>query len=611
MDEREEEWRRREKERDEREEERRMKMAEEEEQQRGAQEEKKREEEEQERGMQRDREEEERRNAHFITLLQERLQQTERERDGLKEEIREIQSALKDKAPPTLQSPAPSTGDLDSLSSLRSTLVCVRRELVSRDDVIAGLSRDLAQAHARMTDMTGELGEQHKCELERHRVLVSEQRVQLSALREKMSMMSQLVEQKEVELKQLKEEKRQGIESRKAKQPVKELEYPVDSTNLNTQQEVCALGDQSQQGLKVKGQRQQEVMRLQQEALSELQSRLATLGISWPIALLQQGTSQRKQLHQSHNATGQRKMMASMCGFPLSSAVLSEASLERTARLDMTDALELSEHTYLELAGALREALELGGGQLVGSAPLRHLSPGERERLASLRHADLELLKTRLALTHTQSQRTALQLQEAEREIHTLRQGQGELHQLRSRLESVCVELKREREEAALLKEALDRTHTHTHTHTHTRTPTRLQQTHTHAHAERTHTHTQRSRPCSATHTSTQRKALVVDRQNKSRQTHSSGLKSAHEEKLQELLRRRDYELDTLKKQLSGREEELTRVTSQLASAVTSSTPVVTSSLPAVTSSLPAVTSQPSSPQTVPTAEPSTTTEKP
>lgn len=253
--------------------------------------------------------------------------------------------------------------------------------------------------------------------------------------------------------------------------------------------------------------------------------------------------------------------------------------MERTARLDMTDALELSERTYLDLARVLCEALELSGGQLVGSAPLRHLSPGERERLASLRQSDLELLRTRLALTHTQSQRTSLQLQEAQREIHTLRERQAEAQQLRSRLESVCVDLQREREEAALLKEALDRTHT------------RLE--HTHTRLERTHTH--RSRPSSTTHTAAQRKAVCVDRQDRARGPHTCGQKTGNEEKLQERLRRREYELHTLKKQLSAKEEELTRVTSQPTS--------VTSPLIGVTSQLTSVTS----PQTT-TADPTAST---
>ncbi|KAL2103207.1 hypothetical protein ACEWY4_000075 [Coilia grayii] len=145
----------------------------EEEKERGTKREEEKEDEE-ERGMKREEEEEEKRNAHFITLLQERLQETERERDGLREQMREMQSDMKDKAPPTLRSPTPTHAGSTpaSLASHRYPLAHAQQEVVSRDDIIAALSRDLAQAHARMTDMTGELSEKQRAELERHRVLV-------------------------------------------------------------------------------------------------------------------------------------------------------------------------------------------------------------------------------------------------------------------------------------------------------------------------------------------------------------------------------------------------------------------------------------------------------
>ncbi|XP_031422700.1 forkhead-associated domain-containing protein 1-like [Clupea harengus] len=536
--------------------------------------------------MNREKEEEEKQNAHAFLLLQERLletererdelkerrretererdelkerqRETERERDELKERLTEMQSELKDKDLPTHRSHTPSKrgSSPDSLASLRASLSRAQQEVVSRDDIIGALSRDLGVANTRMTDMTGEMSEQQKAELERHRVLVVDQRVELSALTQRLAMMSQLVEQKDRELEERKDKLRQSMEANQKREMVKELEYPsldLSSQDPTLTQEVAVLGvasGLSEQGLKCRGHRHEEVMRLQQEALSELRSRIRALELNWPIKLLSQhqDPTQKKLLQKSQKAMGQKKMMASMCGFPLSSAVLSEASLERTARLDMTDALELSETTYLDLARALCEALELSEGQLPGCAPLRHLSPGQREQLASLRQRDLELLRSRLALASSQTQRTLLQLQDSQREIHTLRESQAEMQQLRSRLESVCVELQREREETALLREAMERTHTH---------------------LERTHTLSGRQR--STTHTSTQRKAVCVDRHERKRVPHNCGQKTEYVEKLsaghtslQGKLKKRDYEVETLKRQLGKREEELTSVTSQL-----------------------------------------------
>ena len=52
-------------------------------------------------------------------------------------------------------------------------------------------------------------------------------------------------------------------------------------------QEVAVLGvasGLSEQGLKCRGHRHEEVMRLQQEALSELRSRIRALELNWPIS---------------------------------------------------------------------------------------------------------------------------------------------------------------------------------------------------------------------------------------------------------------------------------------------------------------------------------------
>lgn len=75
----------------------------------------------------------------------------------------------------------------------------------------------------------------------------------------------------------------------------------------------------------------------------------------------------------------------------------------------------------MDLARALCEALELSEGQLSGCVPLKHLPPGERERMASRRQEDLELLQSQLALQNSQSQNKDLLLQESQREIQILR----------------------------------------------------------------------------------------------------------------------------------------------------------------------------------------------
>lgn len=122
-----------------------------------------------------------------------------------------------------------------SNGSLRASLASSKQEVVSQSEIINALSRDMALAHARLSDMTGatqsiqhdkqprsapsflnmhlsagELSEQQKLELESHKALVIDQRIQLSTLTNKLSMMSQLVQQKDKETKMLGEKLRYG-----------------------------------------------------------------------------------------------------------------------------------------------------------------------------------------------------------------------------------------------------------------------------------------------------------------------------------------------------------------------------------------------------------------
>ncbi|XP_028849698.1 forkhead-associated domain-containing protein 1 isoform X2 [Denticeps clupeoides] len=484
------------------------------------------------------------------TENQKRLEM-EIERDALREQLRE--NSTRKKAPP-----AP-VDDPENMASLRALLVQSQQEVASRGGIIAGLSRDLAHTHARISDMTGELSEQQKLELERHRALAVDQRVELSTMTQKLSMMSQLVEQKDAELKEVKEELRlsQGRTQKisadiaSEKQNSKDGEYihpalsnqsPAQPSHPQDVLMVASTDDLSEQGSKCRGGRHEEVIRQQQEVLSEMRRRIKALEINWQIQLLeQQGHSVKQELNKkkkSQNSMEKKAVIASMCGFPLSSGVLSEVSLERSARLDMTDALELSERTYMDLARVLCEALEMSEEQLTGCSPMRHLTPREREKLGSLRDRDLELLRTRLALQHSLTKRTQLQLQESQREMHTLRENQGVADQQQAKLESVCLELQKEREESALLREELE--------HSSTRLETICKRT-------------------------TQRKAGSTEKRAGRAGPNSCEQKSESTEKLsvvkrafglQEKLRKREFEVETLKKQLRAKEEELACVTS-------------------------------------------------
>ncbi|KAJ8388942.1 hypothetical protein AAFF_G00125030 [Aldrovandia affinis] len=398
-----------------------------------------------------------------------RVRDAEQERDRLREQLTDLESRLEssEPAPSPPPSPAPLTPGKapevmaleETVTLLRVALAEARQEAVAQGDVVAALSRDLAGANARMSDMTGELSERQKVELERHRALVVDQRVQLSTLTQKLARMSNLVDQKGEELQSVRETLRQcqeALETRAQADREREEqkgEEQTDTSLLQTpvqEKESAAAARTGGAGVK--------------EALAELRAKVKALEqsvpmMSTPELCVQQVALMRRELCElraqkaaAYRGAADSTTVASLPG------TLSEETLERTARLDLSDTLDLSEQTYLDLARALHEALELSEGQLAGSGSLKHLPRDERERLASRRQRDVELLQTRLGLLKSQARSRDELLQERHTDVTTLRESQAAGQQLQARLDGLRAELQAECQESSLLREALQRT---------------------------------------------------------------------------------------------------------------------------------------------------------
>ncbi|XP_076859967.1 forkhead-associated domain-containing protein 1 [Brachyhypopomus gauderio] len=405
-----------------------------------------------------------RQHAHTIVALEERVNAAERrerelqeERETLSEHLTDALGRLQDGQPTALPEQPKEVQQLEqTVASLRSSLGASQQEVVSQGEVITSLSRDLAQAHAVLSDLTGELSEQQKLELETHRALVVDQRMQLSMLTQKLTTATQLVQQKDEELKilsgkltqtererrELNESQAQGythLRSLLTTPPTKDVAVMVSPSDLIVHRSKC------------KGRRREEMIRQQKETLSEMKQRIRAVEQKWPSKLLAHQREPARQNEKLQNAAMQKRSICSVGGFAFPEA-LRETAVERMARLDMSDTLELSENTYMDLARALCEALELNEGQLSGCVPLKHLPPGERERLASLRQEDLEVFRIRLALQNSQNRDKDLLLQEQQREIQTLRESRDEGQQLQAKLQTELDTLKQDSDE---LRQAL------------------------------------------------------------------------------------------------------------------------------------------------------------
>ncbi|XP_036844033.1 forkhead-associated domain-containing protein 1 [Oncorhynchus mykiss] len=504
-----------------------------------------------------------RQHAHTIVAMEQRCvqsrqraQELEEEREALIGQLRALEGNLESSRPVMSTSPletqtkqASEVAALEgNITSLRADLAQSQLETCSQGDLIVALSRDLAAANARITDMTGELSEQQKLQLEQLKALVVDQRVQLSTLTQKLMLMSQLVEQKGEELEKVRDElrlcqvdlekslraEREMKEQRTNPEQTQPVHYSVVSCippHTKEMATVTAPGEYAKQGSKSRGYRHKEVIQHQREALSEMRARIRALEQTWPLKrFTQQGAPKKQAGSETSKLSTPRSAVSA---WPLHGA-LGEETLERTARLDLSDALDLSERTYLDLARALCEALELSEGQLQGCVSLQHLPQEERASLASLRHADLELLRSCMALQHSQAQRRETLLQQQHREMTTLRESQAAGQQLQSRLDMLRTELETESQESCLLREALRHTQS------------RLE------HEIDLNTRAVKSRKAVSVEKVQRRSGKTAS--HSCVRTEAGDKATAKTSSLLERLKKREYEVETLKRQLGKKE---------------------------------------------------------
>ncbi|XP_065102904.1 forkhead-associated domain-containing protein 1 isoform X2 [Paramisgurnus dabryanus] len=391
---------------------------------------------------------------------EDRWGEVEMERNALAAELKEALKKLEDfESNNTLYITEKEQEFEKAIQSLRASLVASQQEVTDQSEIINALSRDLAQAHARLSDMTGELSEQQKIELETHRALVVDQRIQLSMLTQKLTAMSQLAEQKDEEIKKLAEKLKQTEDDLRRTTAIIELENSCFQPTRTTRDValMTAPNDFINQRSKHRGHRRDELILPHQEGLRDVKERIRVLKKKWPAQLAKQevpesqGQMKTQRLQRSASRRGSNSFVN---GFVFPEA-LSDAARERTARLDMSDALDLSEKTFLELARVLREALELSEGELSGCASLKHLPPDERQHIVSQRQTDLEFLKTRLDLQNSRSQQQDLLLEENQKEINTLRENLMSEHQTQAELASMKTELGTQRQETERLRQTL------------------------------------------------------------------------------------------------------------------------------------------------------------
>ncbi|XP_027459686.2 forkhead-associated domain-containing protein 1 isoform X1 [Zalophus californianus] len=425
--------------------------------------------------------------SQTIVSLEERLQKVTEHHKKIEGEIATlkdndpVQEEVRQRDPPAVPPMESSVKD-EVCDTLIGDLLTAQKEILSQQEVIMRLRKNLTEAHNRMSDLRGELNEKQKMELERNVALVQQQSSELRALKEKMVQLTSLVERKDRELGVLKEALRASQEKHRV-QLYKEKERkprntaqmcdisvqvePVHTDILLSSQEEQSFSDL---GAKCKGSRHEEIIQRQKKALSELRARIKELEKVCSSNHKDHLTESYLDLKTVRMEKNVQKFLDAKPDLPTLSRIEIGAvtkpqnglgnsaipAMEKSGKMDVAEALDLSEKLYMDMSKTLGSLMNIK--DMSGHISMKYLSAKERERVNHLRQRDLDLVFDKITQLKNRLERKEELLRGYEKDIEQLRQSKVSVQMYQSQVAKLEDNIYKEAEEKALLKEALGRT---------------------------------------------------------------------------------------------------------------------------------------------------------
>uniref|UniRef100_A0A667IQH8 Forkhead associated phosphopeptide binding domain 1 n=1 Tax=Lynx canadensis TaxID=61383 RepID=A0A667IQH8_LYNCA len=386
-----------------------------------------------------------RQHSQTIVSLEERLQTvtarhrkiegeiaTLKDNDPAQEEVMQREPPA---VPPTETSVKDEVGD-----TLIGDLLAAQKEILSQQEVIMRLRKNLTEAHNRMSDLRGELNEKQKMELERNVALVQQQSNELKALKEKMVQLTGLVEKKDRELEVLKEALRASQEKHRVQLHKEKEQKPKNMTqmcDISVQMEPVHtdIFSSSQEesfsdlGAKCKGSRHEEVIQRQKKALSELRARIKELEKASSANHKDHPNESFLDLKAVRMETNVQKTSDAKPDVPAFSRIEIRAPQNgpvnsavpdiKSGKMDVVEALDLSEKLYMDMSKTLGSLMNIK--DMSGHISMKYLSPKERERVNQLRQRDLDLVFEKITQLKSRLERKEELLRGYEKDIEQLR----------------------------------------------------------------------------------------------------------------------------------------------------------------------------------------------
>ncbi|XP_055863353.1 forkhead-associated domain-containing protein 1-like isoform X1 [Biomphalaria glabrata] len=432
---------------------------------------------------------------HSVTIvtMEERLEKMMKKNKDYVDEISKLKSEKSSK--PTLlpkpkviiQRPVEELAALELvINALRQENTVLKKEIKDSQDCIKGLRKDLSGASARLSDISGEMSESQKQEMERNRELLKQKSNELTELRQQMVKLTQIIDTQKEEVKKLQAELKKE-QSLCHKYKVSIEEHSVRSKSLEEelrrekeeQKKQLDLIDQEGRitteltslGAQCRGERHEQIINRQRDALAELRSKVKLLEQSKPTLptqdqALHQVLMLKKELAEMrvNQAYAEDKIIQSSTSLDREIGKARgmigpgnfEAEMEKSAHKETLDALDCSEATFMTLLRSMASSLDVD--ELEGMRPMAHAPRDEREFLMAARERTAQLLANRILMLKERIARKDELLKGYELDLAKLRQSQELTERQSKQVESLANDIRSRSEESEYLRESLSRT---------------------------------------------------------------------------------------------------------------------------------------------------------
>lgn len=354
-----------------------------------------------------------------------------------------------------------------------------KKRMTEQDEIIKTLRRDLEGASAKLSDTHGEMTDKQKRELEKNKQMVQDQQKELSVTRAQLAKLSEIVERQTEQLDSVNPEltkanelvekyrtasEENGLLAVELKSKLEHVENELRKFDAVKCEEGKITSELTAAGAQCRGERHEQVISRQREALNDLRQRIKTLEQTRPQQnnhqqqLQQQVMLLKKQLAEVRASQALNEDIVKHVNINRGQDENNYIIEEKTAHYETQTALESSEESYLTLLKTI--SCLLGITELDGLRSMVDLPSDERFKLITERTKSIDTIVQKIKMLIEKLQRKEDILKDYEIDLAKLRQAEFLLEKKSEQLDESHLNSRNKDDEIECLKQSLMNTRT-------------------------------------------------------------------------------------------------------------------------------------------------------